>query len=255
MQTDNLEIITLSEYNLETEHICCGFSDKKSAEGYQLKKEWLRHRFGEGFVFKKFDVRGKVFIEYVPAEYAWRPIEAPGYMCIQCLWVSGRFKGHDLGGRLLQECIDDSRAKHGIVVVTSNCKKPFLTDKKFFVKHGFEVCDTAPPYFELLVKRFHEAPPPRFRENARSGTCEHQQGLVFVYTNQCPFTEFYVNEMTEEANMHGIPSLKIRMTTRDEVQNGPSPFGVFGVFYEGEFISHEVMSRNKFDKLIDKIAP
>ncbi|MBL7162308.1 MAG: GNAT family N-acetyltransferase [Anaerolineales bacterium] len=254
MQTDNLEIVALSEDNIETEHICCGFSDKKCAEGYQLKKEWLRHRFGEGFVFKKFDVRGKVFIEYVPAEYAWRPIQAPGYMCIQCFWVSGRYKGQGLGRRLLQECIADSQGKNGIAVVTSKRKKPYLTDKNFFVKHGFEVCDTAPPYFELLVKRFREAPTPRFRENARNGTCEHERGLVFTYTNQCPFTEFYVNEMAEVANTHGIPGQKIRMTTREEVQNGPSPFGVFGVFYEGEFLSHKVMSRNKFDKLLSKVV-
>jgi len=83
MELDDLEIVTLNEDNIETEHICCGFSDKKSAEGYRLKKEWLSSRFAEGFTFKKFNVRGKAFIEYVPAEYAWRPIEAPGYMCIQ----------------------------------------------------------------------------------------------------------------------------------------------------------------------------
>ena len=29
-----------------------------------------------------------------PAEYAWIPIEAEGYMYIDCMWVSGSFKGH-----------------------------------------------------------------------------------------------------------------------------------------------------------------
>ena len=135
MGIDDLEIVALSEDNIETEHICCGFSSKKNSEGYQLKKEWLRHRLGEGFVFKKFDVRGKVFIEYVPAEYAWRPIEAPGYMCIQCFWVAGRYKGQGLGKQLLQECIDDSQGKHGIVVVTSKRKKPFLTNKYRYFRY------------------------------------------------------------------------------------------------------------------------
>ena len=174
-------------------------------------------------------------------------------MCLHCFWVSGRYKAHGLGRRLLQECIDDSQAKHGIVVVTSKRKKPYLTDKSFFVKQGFTVCDTAPPYFELLVRQFREAPMPRFRENAKRGTHEYQDGLAFMYTNQCPFTEYYVDEMIAVADSHGIPSQKTKLTTKEAVQNGPSPFGVFGVFYEGEFLTHEVMSSKKFDKLLSKV--
>ena len=29
------------------------------------------------------------------AEYAWVPIDAQGYLQINCFWVSGSFKGHD----------------------------------------------------------------------------------------------------------------------------------------------------------------
>jgi hypothetical protein len=61
--------------------------------------------------------------------------------------------------------------------------------------------------------------------------------------------------MIEVANTYGIPSQKIRMTTREKVQNGPSPFGIGGVFYEGEFLTHEVMiSRKRFDKLLSKVV-
>ena len=35
---ESMKIITLDENNIEDEHICCGFSDKKIAEGYSLKK-------------------------------------------------------------------------------------------------------------------------------------------------------------------------------------------------------------------------
>ena len=38
--------------------------------------------------------RGKCFIEYIPAENAWNPIIADGYMYINCLWVAGSFKGN-----------------------------------------------------------------------------------------------------------------------------------------------------------------
>ena len=70
--------------NLEAEHICCCISDKKGENCVSSKKSWLRNRMQEGLVFNKLDVRGKVFIEYLPAEFAWAPIKAEGYMYIDC---------------------------------------------------------------------------------------------------------------------------------------------------------------------------
>lgn len=75
------------------------------------KKNWLKDRFEEGLVFLKGNVRGKCFIEYIPAEYGWVPIEAPDYMYINCLWVSGQFKGQGYSNLLLGECIRDSKEK------------------------------------------------------------------------------------------------------------------------------------------------
>ena len=47
----------------------------------------------------------------MPAEKAWAPVEADGYMYINCLWVSGQFKGQGYSNLLLEECIRDSRGK------------------------------------------------------------------------------------------------------------------------------------------------
>ena len=97
MEFDDLSIKSLDATNIVEEHICCAMSDKKSIRGVLNKKSWMKSHFNHGLHFKKVDVRGKVFIEYMPAEYAWRPIVAPGYMFIQCLWVSGKYKGQCLG--------------------------------------------------------------------------------------------------------------------------------------------------------------
>ena len=43
--------------------------------------------------------------EYVPAENAWIPIEADGYIYINCLWIAGAMKGHGYSNDLLSECI------------------------------------------------------------------------------------------------------------------------------------------------------
>lgn len=62
--------ITLTKENIAGEHICCAFSDKKCKDSYELKKEWLKKEFANGYVFRRIDERAKVFIEYVPAEKA-----------------------------------------------------------------------------------------------------------------------------------------------------------------------------------------
>ena len=66
--------ITLTKENIEKEHICCAFSDKKCKDSYELKKTWLKNEFENGYVFRRLDERAKVFIEYGPAEKAWVPV-------------------------------------------------------------------------------------------------------------------------------------------------------------------------------------
>ena len=94
-----MEYIRITKENIDKEHICCALSDKQSL----AKKEWLKQRFDEGLVFYRSAERGKCFIEYIPAENAWVPIEADSWLYINCLWVSGSMKGHGYSSELLSE--------------------------------------------------------------------------------------------------------------------------------------------------------
>lgn len=105
---DQNSIITLTHDSIDQEHICCAISDKRCRAGVSAKKEWLKQRLPEGLRFKRLNVRHKVFIEYLPAEHAWAPIDAPGYMFINCFWVAGSYKGKGYGTKLLEECINDA---------------------------------------------------------------------------------------------------------------------------------------------------
>lgn len=250
-----MDIINLTTSNIDAEHICCAISDKKCQQGYLYKKDWLKERLEQGYVFKKYDVRHKVFIEYCPSEIAWLPVTAPNYMVINCLWVAGKYAGHGYGKRLLEECMQDAKDKDGIVLLTSTKKMPYLSDKKFFLKHDFEVCDSAPPYFELLVyKNKPNALNPTFNPAAKHNICSNQTGLTVYYSNQCPYTEYYTNTvLTESALKADIPLNIIKLTTRDESLKCPSPFTHYSVFLNGKFITHEILSENKFTKLIQTI--
>ena len=103
-----MNIINVDMSNIDREHICCAISDKKGETCVSSKKAWMKEQYKEGLVFKKLDARGKVFIEYIPAENAWCPIEADGYMFINCFWVSGQFKGQGYANKLLEECVKDA---------------------------------------------------------------------------------------------------------------------------------------------------
>ena len=129
-----MEYIRVTKENIDKEHICCAISSNKDVQVIS-KKDWLRDRFDDGLVFLKSVERGKCFIEYIPAENAWNPIDAKDYMYIDCLWVAGSFKGHGYSSELLEYCINDSKEKR---------------------------CATAPP-------RGSERPPaaPRFRRKRR----------------------------------------------------------------------------------------
>ncbi|HEX2953081.1 MAG TPA: GNAT family N-acetyltransferase, partial [Bacillota bacterium] len=104
-----MKIISINESNIDQEHICCAISDKKGETCVSSKKDWMKRQFKEGLVFKRLDARGKVFIEYIPAENAWCPIIADGYIFINCLWVSGQFKGQGYADKLLEECMNDAK--------------------------------------------------------------------------------------------------------------------------------------------------
>lgn len=246
------ELITLDKTNIQTEHICCAFSNKDCAEGYQAKKDWLTRQFKDGYTFKKFDIRGKVFIEYVPAEKGWVPIEAPNYMLINCFWVSGKYKGKGLGTQLYEACLNDAKDKDGLVVVAAKKKQPFMSEKKFFHKQGFQLCDTALPYFELWYKPFKEnAAVPKFKAIAKKGRSDVPEGLSVYYTNACPFTEYYTNvELVAAAKKRGIPVQIYKLETREAAQNHFVPHTIYSVFYNGEFITQQILTEKSFDKHI-----
>lgn len=245
--------------NLAAEHICCAIGgDAANKERASTKKAWLKDRFREGLVFERLDERGKVFIEYAPIEAAWRPVVGEGWLLIHCLWVSGRFKGAGYGARLLERCLADAReqGKAGVAVVTSGKVKPFLTDKRFFLSHGFSVVDAAPPYFELAAFSFDpDTPPPRFSPAAKRNRRDGEAGLTFAYSNQCPFMEEYTASLAEAAAAKGIPARRDKLESRADILERGSPFGTLGIYRDGAFLTHELMVPSKFAALLGDRVP
>jgi ribosomal protein S18 acetylase RimI-like enzyme len=247
-----MEYIRVTKDNLEKEHICCAISNNNDVQ-VSSKKAWLSDRFDEGLVFLKSVERGKCFIEYIPAEYAWVPISADGYMYIDCLWVSGSFKGHGYSTDLLDACIEDSKekGKKGLCILAAAKKKPFLADPKFLKYKGFTVCDEADNGIQLWYLPFvTDADKPHFRECAKHPHIE-ETGYVLYYTSQCPFNAKYVPVLEQTARENDIPFHAIHIESREEAQSAPTPVTNYALFHDGEYITNEQMSDKKFLKLVN----
>ncbi|MBR4257045.1 MAG: YoaP domain-containing protein [Clostridia bacterium] len=248
-----MEYIRVNKKNLNDEHICCAISNNNDVQ-VKSKKEWLSDRFDDGLVFLKSTERGKCFIEYIPAENAWNPIKADGYTYIDCLWVSGSLKGHGYSNDLLNECIKDSKekGKKGLCILSSEKKKPFLADPKYLKYKGFKVCDEAENGIQRWYLPFDEgADKPQFKDCAKKPRIT-EQGYVLYYTNQCPFNGKYVPIVEKTAKDNGIPFKAIRITSKEDAQNAPTPVTTYALFYNGEYVTNEQMNDTKFLKLAGK---
>ncbi len=246
------EYINITLENIDNEHICCAIGDPKHQEGVDKKKEWIKSKLKDGHVFRKLNARGKIFIEYEPIETAWVPITGKNYDYIYCLWVAGSFKGKGIGQELLEYAIDDAKKnkKSGICTLVSKKKKPFLGEKKFFEHYGFKVADSIDDY-ELMVLKFNDEELPKFNDNARKMTIDSKDFTIY-YSNECPYVEYEVDELTNYAKKENIKLNFIKIDTLEKAKNAPCIFNNWANFYHGKFISNTILNANSLKKLINK---
>ncbi|WNC17764.1 GNAT family N-acetyltransferase [Brevibacillus brevis] len=246
--------IQLTKDNIDSQHICCALGAKQYEHAVNEKKQWLKERMEDGLVFYRLDERAKVFIEYLPAEMAWVPLDAPNYLYINCLWVSGRYKNSGYARQLLDYCKEDAikRGMDGIVHVVGKDKYPYLSEKRFFEHMGFHVADQAEPYFQLVALKWNDQTArPTFKKQRKPAPGE--KGISIYYTAQCPFAVGVLEELRKVAEDKQVPIHIHRISTREEAQNAPLIWTTFGVFFNGQFVTHEILSPSKFEKLLSSL--
>lgn len=236
-----MKISNVNCQNVEDKGFFCYMSKKKSV-GYKRKLSWLESRFSEGMRIKLLELPDRGFIEYLPGEYAWRTVEAKGYMFIHCLWVVGKSKGKGFASALLEECVRDAKAAKmkGVAMLTS--EKNWLLKRRFLDRHGFERVAEAPPSFSLMVKRFGKAKLPTLLDNSTTIRRRFGKGLTVFRSDQCPYVEDATNNALAVAQKAGVKSRVVELSSAEEVRRlSPSPFGVFGLVLNGELLSYHYM--------------
>ena len=151
---------------------------------------------------------------------------------------------------MLEYCISDAKEKgmSGVCTLTYKKKKQFIGEKKFFEHYGFKVVDAVLDY-ELLVLQFDDNEVPKFNDNARIMKIDNQEFTIY-YSNECPYVEYEVKELSEYAKKNNMKITFIKEDTIEKAKNVPCVFNNWANFYKGEFISNTILNANSFEKLM-----
>lgn len=256
MDTD-VKIIDLTPDNI-AEYGVCGYKDVKKHKELRNKIAWFKEYYPKGLrikvvVSESGGYRG--MLEYIPGKLAHRPVNAENYMFIHCVFVGLKkeHKGKGYASALIRTCINDAKSQKmlGVAVVTR--KGSFMVNKEIFLKHDFEVTDTASPDFELLMLKFDpEAKNPSFKKDVLKESNQFSSGLTVLRSPQCPYTEKNVNAIIESAQKkHRLETYLVELPDADAAQHTPCAFGTFCILYEGEVISHHPISSTRFENILE----
>jgi N-acetylglutamate synthase-like GNAT family acetyltransferase len=251
-------VIDLTPENIE-EYGVCGYKDVKKHKELRKKIDWFREYYPKGLRIKAILSKDNIYqgmLEYIPGEYAHRPVNAGGYLFIHCIFMGFKkeFKGKGYASSLIDECMKDAKTKNmnGVAVVTR--KGSFMAKKDIFLKKGFQVVDKSKPDFELMVKKIAQnAPDPTFKSDMNDKLNQYDKGLTVMRSAQCPYTEKNVNAILESAkNKFNLEVNLVDLEDSHAVQNTPCAFGTFCIVYNGEIISHHPISNTRFENIMNK---
>jgi len=198
------------------------------------------------------DEKGKplAFLEYVPGEYAWRPVDAKGWLFVHCLWVYSKGqKVGGLGGRLIRACMEEARRAGATGVAAMVSDGTWMAGKQVFLNNGFAQIAEA-DRFQLVISRLKKGREPRFRDI--SGNLAKYRGLHIVYSAQCPMLPKSVNDLSAMAAERGLELKVTVLNSASEAQNAPSYYGVFNLVWNGRLLSDHYVSKGRFKNILRK---
>lgn len=250
-------LIELDPANLESLP-CCGIKSPAHA-GRRQKNCWLKTSFKKGLRAKALlapDGRPCGYIEYLPGEFAWRGVDARGYMFIHCIWMHSKRhqrKGH--GSLMIEACLDDAKqaGMNGVAVLARD--GPWLAGPRLFLANGFQLVDTAPPDYSLLVRKLNpSATDPSFKGGWDEKLKRYNRGLTIILSNQCPYVVKFSADIAQSArDDYGLEPRLVELKSHREAQNAPTPYAVFSVIYNGRLLADHQISRTRFRNIMKKL--
>jgi GNAT superfamily N-acetyltransferase len=239
---------------------CCGIKTA-THPGRTEKRCWLQANAKLGLRAKMLlapDGQPSGYIEYLPGEFAWRGVEAAGFMFVHCVWIF--FRRHQRkgwGSIMVEACLNDAKKSgmRGAAVMVRD--GPWLADRRLFLAHGFKPVDTAPPDYQLLVRKFDSGTAsPAFKQDWDNKLRQYSRGLTIIRSSQCPHIAKFADEIIETAEKeYGMKPRVVELKSWSEAQNAPTPYAVFALIYNGHLLADHQISRTRFRNILRIYAP
>jgi len=236
---------------------CCGIKSPMHP-GRRQKLCWLQAnaRFGlRARTLLAPEGQPAGYIEYLPGEFAWRGVDAGGYMFIHCLWIYSRQQQRrGWGSVMVQACLEDAKkaGMRGAAVLVRD--GPWLADRRLFLANGFEAVDMAPPDYQLLAKKFRAgAANPAFKRGWDRKLAQYGRGLTILRSSQCPHIAKFAADIVETAEKrYQLAPRVVDLVSCRDAQDAPTPYAIFAVIHNGRLLADHPISRTRFCNIMNK---
>lgn len=123
-----------------------------------------------------------------------------------------------------------------------------MTSPGVFEKKGFVKVDKR-DRFDLLVKKFHEAPDPEFSQPGLDATREGKSWQLH-YAHQCPMHAKCVEDISGYAAEIDLDFEAIELTSPTIAQQSHNGFGVLTVLNNNEVVADNYVSKARFKNIL-----
>jgi L-amino acid N-acyltransferase YncA len=238
---------------------CCGIKCA-THPGRVQKSCWLRANARFGLRAKTLlapDGKPAGYLEYVPGEYAWRGVDAAGYLFVHCIWIYSRqHQGKGWASFMLDACLQEARraGMRGVAAMVRN--GPWLASSNLFLENGFERVDSAAPDYQLVVRKNKTAAGnPAFRKGWERKLARYGDGLTIVRSSQCPHIAKFAADIAESAaEDYGISPKVVNLESWGDAQNAATPYAVFALIYNGRLLADHQISRTRFRNIMSEVC-
>jgi ABC-type uncharacterized transport system substrate-binding protein len=100
-----------------------------------------------------------------------------------------------------------------------------------------------------MVLSFDDKDTPKFSDSAKKMEIDSEDFTIY-YSNECPYVEYEVKELSDYAKAKGIKLNFIKIDSLEKAKYAPCIFNNWANFYKGKFISNTILNANAFEKLI-----
>lgn len=222
--------------------------------GFLAKADWFMEMHRKGLRLKVAyaeDGRQVGFIEYVPAEEAWRPVVAGGWMFIHCIMVyPGKYRRSGVAGKLIEEALSEAREAGMLGVCTMTSEGPWIATRKLFEKQGFYPTDSKGRFELMALEITQNAGQPKFLDwEAR---LKEFKGWHLLYADQCPWHAKGVKALIDSARDLDITLQVTKISSPEEAKHMPSGFGVFALVKDGKLLEDHYISKRRFETIVER---